>query len=103
MRHFPFCHYDGRVKTTLRVPDEILDELRLRSQKEGRSLNATAVDALRRGLGRTQPATSASDVLGSFVDQPASTDFDYEALMRRLDGIDTSGLEEALEWTRGEY
>jgi hypothetical protein len=90
------------MKTTLRLPDEVLEELRRRSHEEGRSINATAVDAIRRGLGRSETPHTAADVLGSFVAQSATTQFDPEALRQALAGIDTRGLEGALEWTREE-
>jgi hypothetical protein len=90
------------MKTTLRLPDEVLEELRRRSREESRSINATAVDAIRRGLGRPEAPRSAADVLGSFVAQPATAQFDAAALRRDLAGVDTHGLEEALEWARDE-
>ncbi|MHB8576176.1 MAG: hypothetical protein ACYDCQ_12690 [Dehalococcoidia bacterium] len=40
------------MKTTLRLPDPLWDELRGRSEREGRSLNAIAVDLLWRAVGR---------------------------------------------------
>jgi Arc-like DNA binding domain len=94
------CQYAVTMKTTLRLPDEILDELRRRSREEGRSINATAVEAIRRGLGRPQVPHTAANVLGSFVARPATRELDVEALRRELADIDTRGLEEALEWTR---
>src|SRR5438270_11987757 len=43
------------VKTTLRVPDRVMQALRRRSQDEKRSVNEVAVEALRTGLGVEEP------------------------------------------------
>jgi hypothetical protein len=92
------------AKTTLRLPENLLDKLRERSREEGRSLNTVAVETLWRGLGREAAPGDAVAFLGDIVVRPATNDFDPEALERRLDRTrrEARDLTGALEWTRGD-
>lgn len=96
-------HYDGTMtKTTLRIPDYLFDELRERSRQQRTSLNATAIDALRRGLGKGTSNPAMSDLLGPLIVQPATMTFDPDELERRLSGLteEQRDLSTALDWTR---
>ncbi len=91
------------MKTTLRIPDPILEDLRRLSQEEGPSLNATAVAALQRGLGHESEVTDLSEMLGTLVVAPASRPYDAEVVREwaaKLD-LDGRGFMTALEWSLG--
>jgi hypothetical protein len=90
------------VKTTLRLPDALLDELRRRSQEENRSINAVAVEALWRGLGREPIPGDVSDLLGSFIARLPIAPYDGAALDEALSRIggDWSGLDKDLDCAR---
>lgn len=91
------------VKTTLRLPGPLMDILRERSRREGRSVNDTAVRALAAGLGNDQ-IDEGWRTLGALVEAPPTARFDPSALRRqrrRLGGA-SSGLESDLEWVRGD-
>jgi hypothetical protein len=90
------------AKTTLRLPEYLLEKLRERSREEGRSLNTVTVETLRRGLGLETTSSDVVAILGDMVVQPATQKFDPEALERRLSGVrrEARDLTEALDWTR---
>lgn len=90
------------TKTTLRLPDYLLEKLRERGREEGRSLNTVAVETLWRGLGLETAADDVVGLLGDMVVRPATRQFDSEALEQRLSGIkrEARDLAEALDWTR---
>lgn len=97
------CHYDGSMtKTTLRLPDYLLEKLRERSREEGRSLNTVAVETLWRGLGLEAATDDVVAILGDMVVRPATKSFDPEALEQHLAGIrrEARDLTESLDWTR---
>ena len=99
---FMLCHYDGTMaKTTLRLPENLLEKLRERSREEGRSLNTVTVETLWRGLGQGAP-DDVVVILGDIVVRPATEKFDPEALEHRLAGMgrEARDLTEALDWTR---
>ena len=100
------CQYDGTMeKATFRLPESLLQELRERAAEEGRSLNATAVDVIRQGLGRPAPVNpELQEVLGSMIARPAMKKFDpvtFALRAKELEGIDVD-LAAALDWTRGD-
>ena len=92
------------MKATFRLPEALLDELRRRSEREGRSLNSTAVDVLWRGLGQEAVDDEVSRVLGSFIARPALKPYDPDALAAHATarGEEARGLLEALEWVRSD-
>lgn len=92
------------MKTTLRIPDPLFDALRRASEEEGRSINATAIDALWRGLGLPPEQLDLVSMLGSFVARPATKTYDPEAFAkaRAVFAGEAEGLIEALEWSRSE-
>ncbi|MGI8553000.1 MAG: hypothetical protein ACR2PL_19765 [Dehalococcoidia bacterium] len=92
------------MKTTFRIPDPLLQELRVRSLQEGRSLNATAIDVLRHGLGHAQVDQEVSEVLGSFVARQATIHFEPAVVVEEVVplAVGTLGLGDALDWTRDE-
>jgi hypothetical protein len=83
----------------------LLDELRAKGRAEGRSLNAVAVDVLRRGLGKP-PAIHAEiqEALGSMIARPAIKRFDPVVFQERarLVGPIAANPDEDLEWARGD-
>src|SRR5579859_4548564 len=84
------CHYDGNMaKTTLRIPDFLLEKLRERSRDEGRSLNAVAVDTLTRGLGLNTGTSGLAEILGDLVARPATKKYDRERVEELLAEIPT--------------
>ena len=90
------------TKTTLRLPDPVMDALRERSREEGRSLNDLAVEALLRGLGQPSP-DSAVRILGALLARPATARFDRARIRQerlRL-GLQASDLSADLDWIRG--
>jgi plasmid stability protein len=92
------------MKTTFRLPDELMQALRRRSDEEGRSVNETAIAVLWRGLGHEQPNGDVAQVLGSFVAQRARLSYEPGALRAALEPLGESArhLDEALDWTRSE-
>jgi len=89
------------TKTTLRVPDPVMEALRERSQAEGRSVNDVAVEALQRGLGQDSPE-SAVRILGALLAR-AGAPFDAVQLgeERRRLGLRSGDLSADLHWVRG--
>jgi len=98
------CRYAGIMKATFRLPDALADELRRRSEDEGRSINATAVDALWRGLGHEHVDDEIGRVFGSWIVKRATDVYDADAARKEAKALGESarGLMEALEWSRGE-
>jgi hypothetical protein len=98
------CQYAGSMKATFRLPDALAEELRKRSEEEGRSINATAVDALWRGLGREREDDDVDRIFGTWIVKRATPTYDAEAVRRKvaLLGDAARGLDEALEGTREE-
>lgn len=98
------CHYDGTMKTTVRLPEPLMEELRARSREDRRSINATIVDVLWRGLGSERPSQRIEDVLGDLVVKPALKKFDPQRFeqMREEFGDTGDGLVDAFEWVRGD-
>jgi hypothetical protein len=90
------------AKTTLRLPDYLLEKLRERSREEGRSLNTVAVETLWRGLGLEMAPDDVVGILGDIVVRPATKQFDPEPFERHLAGMrrEARDLTEALDWTR---
>lgn len=88
-------------KATFRLPEWELAEMRERSRRERRSLNAVVADVIAIGLGKP-PASSEREAvraaLGRRVARPATAEYDPDAFPP-LEPID---LDEALEWTRGD-
>jgi plasmid stability protein len=92
-------------KATFRLPESLLEELRERARSEGRSLNATAADILRQGLGRPVPIhDEIGDALGSMVVRSATVAFDRRAFdeRARLIGPIRGDSDEDLDWARGD-
>ena len=92
------------MKATFRLPEQLLEELRQLSEHEGRSLNATAIDALWRGLGRKVTDQDVSAALGSFVARRATAAYQPEEVAQEVAALGpiARGLSEALDWTRDE-
>jgi plasmid stability protein len=92
------------IKTTLRLPDRLVEALRERSRQEGRSLNDVAVEALRRGLGEDTEEDETIAALRDIIDIPAAKRFDAEEHRRRSADVPRVAelLHDALEWTREE-
>ena len=92
------------MKATFRLPDELLQELRRRSQEEGRSLNETTIDVLWRGLGRDRLSRDPARALGSFVAKRTTASYEPVAVHEAVAPLGDSvrGLDEALDWTRQE-
>jgi plasmid stability protein len=92
-------------KATFRLPESLLDELRQKARAEGRSLNTTAVDVLRQGLGKPAPMhEEIREALGSMVVRPATKRFDaasFEEWARLLKPI-PGNPDEDLGWARGD-
>jgi hypothetical protein len=90
------------MKATFRLPEPLMDELRRRSEDEGRSLNSTAIDVLWRGLGREVPEDDVTRVLGTFIVRPALKRYDPDSLAAHATarGEEARGLLDALEWAR---
>ncbi len=91
------------AKITLRVPEPLLDRLRELSRKEGRSLNDAAVRALERGLGGLVHDEGWL-ALGSLVEVPPSAQHEPDELRRMWSdlGAGARGLDEDLDWVRGD-
>jgi hypothetical protein len=72
---------------TLRgVPGRVGARLRERAQREGRSINSVAVDALARGLGLdAEPPryTDLDDLAGTWVDDP-----EFDRVIADMDRVD---------------
>lgn len=87
-------------KATFRLPEWELEEMRARSRRERRSLNAVAVEVIASGLGKA-PAddrAAAHAALGKLIVRPR---------MQRYAGLPAGdpspvSLLDALDWTRGE-
>lgn len=90
------------TKTTLRLPEILLERLRERSREEGLSLNTVAVETLWRGLGLEPALDDVAAILRDMVVHPATRDFDPEVLEQRLShiGREARDLTKGLEWTR---
>jgi hypothetical protein len=91
------------AKATLRLPAPLLEKLRERSRQEGRSLNETAILAIERGLGGGS-SEEGWLALGSVLEEPPTRPYDADELRRRWDrlGPGARGLQEDLDWVRGE-
>jgi plasmid stability protein len=91
------------VKATFELPEELIELLRARSEREARSVDAVAAEILQNGLEEEIAPASVQDLLGDLVAQPASGSFDAEAFRKAMADIDLrglQGLDEDLEWTR---
>jgi hypothetical protein len=91
------------AKATFRIPKPLMAKLRDQSRQEGRSLNETALRALEKGLGGLA-VDEGWLALGSLVEVPPKRPFDVDELRKlksRL-GPGSWGLEEELDWVRGE-
>lgn len=90
------------AKTTIRLPENLLEKLRERSREEGRSLNTVAVETLWRGLGLEAAPDDVVAILGDIVVRPATKTFDADALEQSLarSRREARDLPEALEWMR---
>lgn len=89
------------ARVTLRLPEPLIERLRERSAAEGRSLNDTAVQALRAGL--EGPAEADGRALGPLVEVPPRHRFDLSQL-HRVRGdlrLDARGVMQELDWLRG--
>jgi hypothetical protein len=91
------------AKTTLRLPEPLMERLRERSRQEGRSVNEMAVLAIERGLGGN-PADEGWLALAPILEEPPTLPYDPDELrqMRARLGPATQGLLEDLDWVRGE-
>ena len=89
------------VKTTLRIPEAIMELLHERSRREGRSVNEVAVRALLRGLGEPLHGEGWR-VLGPLVEGPPAQACDPEELrgLRSRLGPGSRALEKELDWLR---
>jgi Arc-like DNA binding domain len=90
-------------KATFRIPEPLLDELREKARAESRSLNATALDVLRRGLGKPSPIEAEiREALGSMVARPAVSRFDAIALREQVRRLEVPGRDpdQDLAWAR---
>lgn len=102
------------MEVTFNLPAPILEKLRERSVREGRSMDAIVADALGREFDtsatnppRSEPASDAVhpeilEALGSFVVQPATKRFDPRALeeLWAQIGDHGHGLSDDLDWVR---
>jgi len=88
-------------KATFRLPEWELIEMRERSRRERRSLNAVVADVIAIGLGKA-PATSQREAvraaLGKMIVRPATAEYDPE----RFPPLGPIDLDEALDWTRSD-
>jgi hypothetical protein len=71
------CWLNGFVKTTLDLPEDLVQELKLRSVHERKKLKDVAAQVLRRGLGISSPAVARKKEISfplfeSGPDAPAS-------------------------------
>jgi hypothetical protein len=90
------------VKLTLRIPEPLMAKLRDQSRREGRSLNETAALVFERGLGGS--GDEGWLALGSLVETQPSATFvpaDLDEMRSRL-GDAAHGLQQDLDWVRGE-
>ena len=101
------------AKTTLRVPDRVIEALRQRSQEEGRSVNDVAIQALERGLGIEEEPDAWWKSLYPLKFTPPTRKFDAEEWDRYLKERDkrlgwsrderlaeARGLQQALQWVK---
>jgi len=101
------------VKTTLRVPERVIEALRQRSQEEHRSVNDIAVQALERGLGMEEEADAWWKSLYPLRFTPPTSKFDPEEWDRILEQrnkdlgwtpeerlAQARAAEKTLQWTR---
>lgn len=90
------------TKTTLRLPEPIMDKLRERSRTEGRSINEVAVEALLRGLGQESP-DSVVRILGALLARPATARYDRQRMRqeRLRSGMRAGDFSDDLDWIRG--
>ncbi len=75
------------MQYTLRgIPDEVDQALRAKAHAEGKNLNQAAIDAIRSGLGITDPPvshTDLNDLIGTWVEDP-----EFDRLVQEQDQID---------------
>ena len=74
--------------TLRQIPEEVEDELRQRASQNGTSLNHTAIDALRRGLGLAPPVRRRRDLsclAGKWTDEEADA---FDENVRIFEQID---------------
>lgn len=72
--------------TIRQVPPHVDQALRQRAHEEGRSLNAIAIEMLRRGLGLTQKPIryhDLDDLAGTWVDDP-----EFDKAIKDMDQVD---------------
>ena len=76
-----------KTQYTLRgVPERVDASVRKKAQKEGTSLNAAALDALRKGLDLTAAPHAyddMDDLIGTWADDPV-----FDMVMEEMDQID---------------
>ena len=89
------------TKLTVRLPDEVAQRLRKKSEHEGTSLNEAIVRAVCRELGGEAP-DEWWRVLGDLVERPPAGRFDLEELRRFHAQLPPSSrsIDEDLEWIR---
>jgi len=77
----------AKIQYTVRgVPERLDSVARKRARKERKSLNATLLEALHRGLGMSEQQTRYSDLddlAGSWVDDP-----EFDRAMKEMDRVD---------------
>ena len=88
-------------KATFRLPEWELAEMRERSRRERRSLNAVVAEVIAIGLGR-EPVSSRREAvraaLGKLIVRPATEEYDPAA----FPPMEPLNLDDALDWTRGD-
>ena len=69
------------MKTTLELPDELVQEMKLRAVRERRKLKDVAAEIFRRGLGPIEPDQTEPSLVALLGD-PNTADLDLPLLSR---------------------
>lgn len=106
------CHYSGMGlsdrdptdKLTIRLPRELLNDLRSVSETTGTSLNTVAVDALSVGWPQITLHANPGSVLASRMTRPASKTYDHVAFAHLVQRLRPrlGRLGEDVAWVRGD-
>jgi plasmid stability protein len=92
------------MKATFELPEELIERLRARSEREARPVDAVAAEILQSGLEEEAPALDVYRSLGDLIVQLPTKRFDPEAFERLKEELHLDPkivkLEEGLNWTR---
>jgi hypothetical protein len=86
-------------KATFRLPEWEMERLRQESRRQRRPLNAVVIEVIARGLGGQPGEDGMLRALGSLVVRPPLAP--YVPAPHDDEPVE-AGLDEALEWARGE-